>query len=212
MLRTKQLFFLFIPAIALTILILTIRIFQYEPNRSTEKTPGTAETSFVPIFSEDPILGDKKASHTIILFEDFACETCKTQMAVLNTLLEQHPKQVKIIVKPFSIVRIPLSSERAHAYAFCAHEQQKFAEFSDRLFANSTLLSESILEQLAQETSLNSKALQKCLAGTAKDAYQQKLESLAKILNIQSVPTVFVNNTQITPPQAVEGWETLLQL
>ena len=56
------------------------------------------------------------------------------------------------------------------------------------------------------------KKLADCLADGQAEAYMAKNEQLGLALNIQSVPTFFLNNKQINPPTILEGWEAVLGL
>lgn len=214
MLKTKHLFIIFIPAILIVCFALFIRIVQYEPlvpeDKSADKQ--NEDLSLIPIFPDDPIIGNKKAATTIIAFEDFGCEACKTQTFIFDKLLEKYPDKIKIIWKGLPVTQFPHPTETAHQYAYCANEQNKFVEFEKFAFTNSDNLSAQIISKIAEEIGLNEKALTKCLESGTADAYIEKVKQLALILNVQAVPAIFIDNKQIQPPQLIEEWETILRL
>jgi protein-disulfide isomerase len=214
MLNTKKLLTVFVPAIALVAFALFIRVLQYEPLfPKEENNPADTNGQFViPIFPNDPILGDKKAPTTIIAFEDFSCPSCKQQSALLDTLLETYPGKFKIIWKGLPVSEYPYSSKLAHTYGYCAHAQEKFNEFRQLAFANSDNLSESILQKISESLDINTNKFSECLSSTNPQSYFANVEGVATILNIQSVPTFFIDNKQITTPKTETDWETILGL
>jgi len=215
MIKTKHLFAIFIPAILLVLLIFFVRVIQYEPlfpsDEEYEKIKPQQDFQ-IPIYTEDPIIGNKKAAINIIAFEDFGCEGCKTQISLLEQIMEKYPGKIKIIWKGLPVTRFPYESNLAHEYAYCINQQNKFSEFYPIAFANNDNLSEEILNLITKEIDVETKKLNECLQSNLAKAHIQKIEQLSLMLNIQSVPTIFINNKQIDPPQIIEGWETLLGL
>ena len=211
--KSKQLIFIFLPALFLSAFGLLVQVIRYEPlyPKEAKKTDPKEELT-IPIYDDDPILGEKSAPITLIVFEDLLCESCQEQMKLIETLLQRYPKKVKIIWKGLPVTRFPESSELAHQYAYCANEQKKFPEFSRTLIAEGTLSQQPALQSLAHTIDLNAKELGSCLSSGRPINYQEKIEALASWLNIQAVPAVFLNNTQIEPPSDLQGWITMLNL
>ena len=56
------------------------------------------------------------------------------------------------------------------------------------------------------------KKLETCIQNGTADEYLATTEALARSLNIQSVPAIFIENDQIVPPNTLEGWEEILHL
>lgn len=215
MIKKTHIFFIFIPAIIIAGLALYVQIISYQPliPQQDETEEAKAKNSIqIPIFPDDPIIGNKQAATTIVAFEDFTCDGCKAQFFMLEKLLEKHPNKFKIIWKGLPVSKFPYSSELAHKYSYCANEQNKFFEFQQLAFTNNDNLSEEILNMIISEIGLDGKKLLECLSSedTAFGIY--RTEQIASILNIQEVPTMFINNKQINPPQLIEGWEILLSL
>lgn len=211
MIRTRNILFLFLPAIAVVGFTLFIRVNQIE--KTGKKETQKPEMNFtVPLFPDDPVIGNKKAPKTLVTFEDFGCESCKVQSELLDEVMKKHPDQVKIIWKGLPVTRFPFNSRQAHTYAFCAAQVGKFNEFKEMAFANSNNLSETILKTIAGEIKLDSGDLQKCIESGKAEEHIGQVEQVAKLLDIQAVPTIFFENKQLVPPNSVAGWESLLQL
>lgn len=214
MLKTRHLIFIFIPALLLAAFVLFIRVLQYEPmypkNLDQPKT-NTTET-LVPVYPEDPIIGNRSAKQTLVIFGDYGCAKCKAEIEMLATLMGQYPNQFKIVWKGLAVQRFPYSTSLAHEYAFCANKQKKFLDFMDETFANSDDLSGTKLAGIVEKIGLDQTTFNSCVqAGTAKE-YNTRIEQLAQSLNIQVVPTIFLNGQQIATPQIIEEWQKILNL
>ena len=208
----RRILLVFVPLLLVVVIVFGIRAFQFSLIFSSSEAPSLPELDLIPILQDDPIIGDVSAPHTIIAFEDFGCEGCRTQMAVLNQVMEAHPGSIKIIWKGLPVTRFPIDSEPAHRHAYCAHKQEKFDAFKDIAFANGTNLSSQTLLLIGEEIELDTDALSACLASEGPQQHIQKVEQLATLLQIQAVPAVFVDNTQINAPTTVTGWEDLFDL
>lgn len=214
---TKNLLIVFIPAVLIAIAAFTIRVIQYEPlypdqEKVQKQQEKRQKLDQIPIFPNDPILGKRSASKTVIAFEDLTCAKCKQQSEILNNLIEKHPEKVKVVWKSLPVKRVPYSSKRAHEYAYCMQQQNKFEEFSKFAFANSNNLTDTILEQISQKIKISQEKLNKCLASKKPNQYLQKNKQLALLLNVKSVPTFFIEDKQIKAPEVLSGWESLLEI
>lgn len=211
--KFRHIIFLFLPAVLLAVFFLFIRIKQYQPllPEINKGETEAAKLEQIPIFSDDPIIGDRKAGKTILTFADLGCEHCREELAVFFELIKKYPKQVKIVWKGLPVTRFPRSSEQAHTYAYCANQEQAFVPFVEQLLAAETL-DTATLTAAAENAGLNSERWQACLISGKPTVYQKKVESLATGLNISTVPTVFVNGEMIQEPETVEGWTELLGL
>ncbi|MCF6276764.1 MAG: DsbA family protein [Candidatus Magasanikbacteria bacterium] len=207
MIKTRHLFLVFIPAIAVVSFALFVRIVQYEPVYDRNK-PLDIPRQMAQLFPEDPILGNKKSPITLVAFEDFSCPACSTQSKMLDDILLQYPNSIKIIWKSISTHK----SELANNYAYCANKQRKFAEFKNLAFANQNNLNIDILNIISETIELNETKLNKCLASGEAEIYNQKNRDLATILHVQAVPTFFLNDVQLQTPKSRDEWKNVLGL
>lgn len=176
----------------------------------------TTHTSIdiIPISSNDPILGSPAAPITVIGFEDFLCESCRTQNLLINQLLERYPAQVKFIWKDLPITTIPVSSEIAHIYGYCMHEQGLFEPYKTTVFNQifTTTLTSSELDPISTELGADMDALEACRNSQAPRTHIEKNTLLAQALQIQRVPTFFINGQQIQTPTSLNEWIGILGL
>ncbi|PIT86837.1 MAG: hypothetical protein COU33_00945 [Candidatus Magasanikbacteria bacterium CG10_big_fil_rev_8_21_14_0_10_43_6] len=213
--QTKHLLLIFVPALIIVGTALFVRVIQYKPLYPTQEqlTEYNDNSLHIPILAGDPILGNKKAPITIIAFEDFACPACKTQSDILKQLLEKHPNDVKLIWKGLPVTTFPHNSRESHLASFCAHEQGLFEPFKDFAFANSDNLSSSIVQAIIEQLpNVDSQGMTTCLTSDRPETYILQTEQIATDIGIQTVPTIFVNNKQVTPPTTLGGWEVSLGL
>lgn len=214
MVKSQHVIFVLLPALLLVAVIFGVKAFQYTvlfgDDTQTEETPETLD--LIPILPEDPIVGIPSAPHTVVAFEDFGCEGCKTQNALLKQLEQTHPGKIKLIWKGLPVATFPYSSEPAHEYAYCAHAQGAFDEFKELAFANHNNLSKNTLDVITNEIELDQDILNTCLASGKPLKHIDTVRQLARILHVQHVPTFFIDNTQIVTPTSIEEWEAVLGL
>lgn len=211
MIKTRHLFYIFLPALVIVGITFFIRFIQYEP-LFPDLEEKTEQGFSVPIFPEDPIIGQKTAPLTLIAFEDLGCDACKHQDRILNDLMQKYPGKVKLIWKSLPVTRFPVSSEQAHLHAYCAHDQNKFDEFKRFAFANSDNLNPQTLQIISEEIDLSERKLENCLESGRAESYLSRNKQLAGLLNIGSVPAFFLENKQIPAPETTDGWAALLSL
>lgn len=211
--KTKQLLIVFIPALLVAAVALFVRIVQYEPLfPKVDEKELKQKVVTVPIYPDDPIIGNKKAPITIVVFEDFACPACRDQAAVLDELISAYPKRVKIVWKGLPVSEFPHPTEIAQKYGYCANRQDKFEPFKTFAFENIGNLSEEVLNEIATQIGVKEKNFKECVAGEDAAQYIARVEQIARYLNIQAVPTVFIDGKQVNPAYNVEGWATMLGL
>ncbi|OGH64123.1 MAG: hypothetical protein A2821_02450 [Candidatus Magasanikbacteria bacterium RIFCSPHIGHO2_01_FULL_41_23] len=212
----KKMILIFIPALLVVGFALFIQVLRYEPlfpKKNTSSSDGEKPPEFsIPFSITDPIIGQKRAGKTIVAFEDFGCHRCKQYDEILTQLVAKHPNAIKIIWKGLPVTRFPYPSELALKYGFCAHSQKKFTEFKNQAFILNDQLSDATLKKIAVDIALDSTDLEKCLAAPATENYIFQNKNLALQLNIQAVPTFFVDNKQVEEAETVEGWADILAI
>lgn len=213
MIKSRHIFLALIPAFLLIFGIFAFRVLQYRALFSTTPTlEQVGGLDLIPILPDDPILGSSTAPHTVVVFEDLACTGCRAQDTILKNFQQKYPGKIKVIWKGLSVIPFPYSSGPAHEYAFCANRQGKFEDFKDYAFANYNNLSRETITTIVKEIGLDEDKLQACLDSGAATEYVETIRTLAELLHVQSVPTVFLENEQIVTPTSVEEWEVILGL
>jgi len=94
--------------------------------------------------------------------------------------------------------------------AQCAHEQGKFWEYHDKLFANQRALSDEDLVKYATETGLDVEAFKSCFAsGKFKSVVQQDAQEGGKI-GVTGTPAFFVNGRFLSGAQPFDAFKTII--
>jgi len=215
MISTKKITLVLLPAILLASLAFFIRFIQYQPTNLDNNTDSLNKNWIemqIPIYPEDPIIGDKKNPKTIILFGDFGCEACKIQSEILEQIQNKYPKKIKIIWKGLAVIQFPEPTNMAHEYAFCINQQKKFLDFYKITLNKDQKLTTSNLQIIVDNLKIDQNKLDKCLQSVELDNYIEKNKALSLALNIQAVPTIFLENKQITIPTNLNDWLSILEL
>ncbi len=143
-----------------------------------------------------PVKGSVDAPVTMTVFSDFQCPYCSRLLPFLDEVLAKNPGKVRVVFKQFPLRMHNMALPAALA-SLAAREQGKFWPMHDKLFANSSQLSEEKIVALAKEAGLD-------LARFDKDRAAPKLrdevvrdQGLGQQAGVQGTPTVFINGKQL---------------
>lgn len=208
---TKKLLIIFIPAIILAGFIFFVQVLRYEP-LFPEKDTTTTDNFSIPILPDDPVVGLKRAGKIVVAFEDYSCASCNEYDAILTQLISKYPVALKVVWKGLPVTRYPYPSEPAITYGYCAQQQNKFPEFKALAFSLSDQLSDAVLQKISSDIGLDSEKLAICVDSEAAKNHLEQNKSIAALLNIQAVPTFFIDSKQVTVAPTLEAWEQALGL
>ncbi len=139
-----------------------------------------------------PVTGPADARITLVEFSDFQCPYCAKAIHQLDAVLKAYPTQVKLIFKQFPLENHPQASISAAA-ALAAHQQGKFWQMHDALFANRTRLSRQTILELAASLGMDMKRFSADLDSPAiKKAVARDAEDGDKA-GVEATPTVFID-------------------
>ena len=157
-----------------------------------------------------PFKGSQKAPVTFVKFEDFQCPFCKQVQPTFNELLLRYDGKVKLVHKDLPLESIHRQARHAAEAARCAHEQGRFWEYHDKLYANSPKANAGDLKNYAKEVGLNVDLFDRCYAsGKYKAVVQQDLNEAAQ-LGLTGTPTFFINGREISGNQPFEAFEAII--
>jgi protein-disulfide isomerase len=134
------------------------------PTPSPTPTPGNL---VVNIDSDDPVLGDKDAEITVFEFTDFECPFCVRAFTGAVTSLKNSDYfkngEVNLAFKQFPLNSIHPDAQKAAEASLCAHDQGKFWEYHDLLFANQKALDITSLKDYGSQLGLDTSKFNNCL-------------------------------------------------
>jgi len=149
-----------------------------------------------------PDTGNPNAPITVVEFADFECPVCRNLHEALRGLLPKYP-QVRLVFKDFPLEQVHPWARTGALAGRCAYQQdpKAFWKMYDLLYDNQDLISaENAWEKMtdyAGRASLDTGAFKACMTGPdAASAVDANIAN-AKLLDVGSTPTLFVNGRRI---------------
>ena len=123
-------------------------------------------------------------------------------------MLEQYPKDVKVIFKNFPI-RSHKFAVKAAVAALAAGSQGKFWEFHDLLFKNYNRLSDQKIQEIAQTVGLNMEEFEKKRNDPAIKRKVDQDFSDGRQAGVRGTPTVFINGIRLRD-RSLQGFQAAI--
>jgi protein-disulfide isomerase len=139
-----------------------------------------------------PVTGPANARITLVEFSDFQCPYCAKAVGRIDAVLKAYPTQVRLIFKQFPLSNHPQASISAAA-AVAAHQQGKFWEMHNALFANREKLSRKTILELAANLKLDMKRFTTDLDSPQIKEVVKRDAADGDKADVDSTPTVFIN-------------------
>jgi protein-disulfide isomerase len=160
---------------------------------------------------DDPSRGPADAPVTIVEFSDFQCPYCSRVTPVLKRLEESYPGKVRLVFRDFPLLQIHPQAAGAAEAAGCAHEQGKFWEMHDTLFAQQGRLKAEDLKQHAQAIGLDVEKYEACLqSGRRTEEWRKDLKD-GEAHGVSSTPAFFINGRLVVGAQPYEEFSAAVE-
>ncbi|MFL5347990.1 MAG: DsbA family protein [Hyalangium sp.] len=160
----------------------------------------------VEVPADAPVQGEKTAKVTIVEWSDFECPFCSRVEPTLAKVKETYGKNVRLVWRnqplPFHS-HAHLAAEAAMA----AHEQGKFWEMHDKMFANQKALERADLEKYAQELHLDMNRFKQALDSGKFKAQIDADSRAGSAAGANGTPTFFINGRQVVGAQPFENFK-----
>lgn len=158
-----------------------------------------------------PVLGNPEAEVTIVDFSDFQCTNCRrfamqTEPQIVKDYVDQGT--ASIVFKHFPV--FGPDSVTAGMASMCAHEQGKFWEFHDLLYANqgfenSGWANADNMKRFASETGLDREQFDACLDSNKYEQYVRNDLDLALSLGFPGTPSFIIMKSDGSEAEVVRG-------
>jgi protein-disulfide isomerase len=149
-----------------------------------------------------PATGNPNASITVVEFADFECPVCRNLHEAIRGLLPKYP-QVQLVFKDFPIEQIHPWARTGALAGRCAYEQdpKAFWKMYDSLYDNQDLISAANawdkVVDYAGQSGLKTDAFKACMISTEAASAVDASIANAKLMDVSSTPTLFVNGRRI---------------
>jgi protein-disulfide isomerase len=164
----------------------------------------------VPIAPDDPVFGSASAAIEIIEFSDFQCPFCQRLTETLEALKTAYGSDIRLVFKDYPLPNHAQAFKAAEA-GHCAHDQGKFWELHDTMFAKQDELGVDDLKRHAGELGMDQTAFDTCLdSGRFADRVTQDLEE-GQQFGVSSTPTVFINGRAVMGAAPFETFEEIIK-
>jgi len=154
----------------------------------------------IPITAKDNFMGNPGAELIITEFVNLntCSEECQEKQKTLISFVQKNPTKIKLIWKdaPSNSFFIP-NNPQAHQTLYCAGKQAKFWEFQEKILTKKSNLSVAGLNDVAEELKLNKTLMEKCLNNEETIKQVEDNFNIARALNTEDNPTIFMNNKRI---------------
>lgn len=158
-----------------------------------------------------PVRGAAEAPVTLVEFSDFHCPFCKRVQPTLMQLLERYPGKVRLVYRDFLIDSLHPQARRAAEAARCAHDQGKFWDYHDLLYAEAPRASPEDLGRYAAQVGLEPPTFERCLSGGAhRTTVQRDLDEGIR-LGVTGTPAFFVNGRPLSGAQPLEAFDRVIE-
>jgi len=143
-----------------------------------------------------PFIGKEGAPISLVVFSDFQCPFCSKVQPLLDEILKKNPDKLKIVFKHLPL-QMHKQAKPAALASIAAHEQGKFWQMHDALFAVSKQLTKENIEKAAKDIGLDMEKFQKDLASPSVQAKLKKDMVDAGKAGVGGTPTLFINGRQV---------------
>ena len=149
-----------------------------------------------------PVTGNPNASISIVEFADFECPVCRNLHEAIRGLLPKYP-QARLVFKDYPLEQIHPWARTGALAGRCAYEQdpKAFWKLYDNLYDNQDLISAANawdkMVDYAGQAGLKTDAFKACMTGPEAAAAVDASIANAKLLNVNSTPTLFVNGRRM---------------
>jgi protein-disulfide isomerase len=199
--------------IALIIVILLVAGIGWWIYYQMYATPVQEEvTAQVPV-GASPLLGNRSAPTTVVIFSDFECPFCgEFARSTFPVIKEKYidTGKVRFVYKQFPLGTHVHAQDAAEA-SLCANDQDKFWEYHDVLYNHQEALEVENLNAYAAQLGLDTTLFTACLASGQHRTEIAQDKALGTKSGVSGTPTFFINGRRVVGALSAAEFEAQLQ-
>jgi protein-disulfide isomerase len=156
-----------------------------------------------------PSKGPDTAPVTIVEFSDFECPFCSRVNPTLAQVQQNYGDKVRIVFRHYPLPMHPNAQKAAEA-SLCAHEQGKFWQMHDLMFAQQKELAVDQLKAKASQLGLDVEDFNQCLdSGEYADEVKADMQAGTEA-GVSGTPAMFINGIPISGAVPYEQVATVI--
>lgn len=159
-----------------------------------------------------PVKGQASAKVTIVVFSDFQCPVCYKFAGEIQPRIQKDyisSGKVNLAFRSFPMPYHELA-RRAVQATFCAAQQGKYWEMSEKI-TSSGFMEPASLKEHAAGLQLDQKKFEACLVDHSTAAKVDADIKEAERLGVRAVPTIFINGRMIEGVPAYEVFQKIIE-
>jgi predicted DsbA family dithiol-disulfide isomerase len=163
----------------------------------------------VPVEAVGPSLGATDAPVTIVAFSDYECPFCKRAEPAVKSVLESYAGKVRLVYREFPLPN-HRHAQKASEAALCAHDQGKYWQMQEKLFANQSALAVEDLKTYARGVGLDSERFDRCLDAGDKRGDIEKSIRAGDAAGVSGTPAFFINGRPLSGAASIERFKEII--
>lgn len=163
----------------------------------------------VQVAADEPAKGPADAPILIVEYSEFQCPYCQRVGPTVKQVLDTYGDKVRLVFRDYPL---PFHNNAAMASQAgqCAHDQGKFWEYHDKLFANQKALEVDSLKKYAAELGLDADKFNACLDSGSQKAKVDADVERGTASGVRGTPAFFINGRFLSGAQPFAAFQAII--
>lgn len=197
------------------VIIESVQAYQQERQEKIQKAAQEflqkMRTNPAEIIGDSPVTGAADKKIVLLEFSDYQCPFCAKAQETVKQFMNKHKDKVTLTYKHLPLISIHPQALPAAQAAWAAHQQGKFWEYHEALFAQQNKLGEELYEEIAKTLKLDIAKFNSDRQSNAASIAIQKDLQLAESIGIEGTPFFFINEQSLSGAVELAQMEKALE-